>query len=177
MKVSNCDLVLSVSQNDVELRLYGKTGGNMVKWIIAGGVMFGMAAYGIFSYKLHQHNQRYLREMGPNKAAFEDLFQQIERDTPYLVLVTSGYRSHEEQVRLKKQNSKNASPGRSPHQFHRAMDINLISVQGLIRKSDSKKRWNATGVPQIAKQKGFRWGGDFRNYHDPVHFEVSTRKK
>ena len=144
----------------------------MVKWIVAGGIVFITATYGIFVHRLHAHNRYFLEKMGDNRQEFEDLFRDIERGTPYYVLVTSGYRSHEEQARLKKQNPKNAAPGRSPHQHQRAMDINLISVKGLIRKADSKERWNSTGVPQIAKKKGFRWGGDFKSYHDPVHFEL-----
>ena len=147
----------------------------MVKWMLMGGVVFAVLIAGVSNHKLKQHNQHFLDEMGPSQEAFEALFQEIERHTPYRVLVTSGYRSHEEQVRLKKQNSKNATPGRSPHQFRRAMDINLISVQGLIRKSDSKARWESTGVPKIAKERGFKWGGDYKYYHDPVHFELARQ--
>ena len=145
----------------------------MVKWMLMGSVVFLALVAGVSNHKLKQHNQHFLDEMGTNQAAFEALFQEIERQTPYRVLVTSGYRSHEEQVRLKKQNSKNATPGRSPHQFRRAMDINLISVRGLIRKADSKARWESTGVPQLAKERGFKWGGDYKYYHDPVHFELA----
>ena len=149
---------------------------NMLKWILMGGLLFGAVITGASHYRLKQHNQRFLKEMGENQAAFEELFQAIERKTPYRVLVTSGYRDHEAQVRLHKQNPKNATPGRSPHQFQRAMDINLISVRGLIRKSDSKARWEGTGVPKLAKDLGFKWGGDYKTYHDPVHFELRRRK-
>ena len=144
----------------------------MIKWMLMGGMVFVGLMLGVSQYRLTQHNQKFLQEMGENQAAFEALFLEIERQTPYRVLITSGHRSYEEQVRLKKQNSKNATPGRSPHQFHRAMDINLISVRGLIRKSDSKERWEQTGVPQLAKERGFKWGGDYKYYHDPVHFEL-----
>jgi len=146
----------------------------MVKWIVAGGVIFMAATYAVGIHKIHSHNHSFLIEMGDSQAEFEALFKAIEKQTGYRVLVTSGYRSYEEQVRLKKQNSKNAAPGRSPHQYKRAMDINLISFSGLIRKSDTKARWNSTGVPQLAKERGFRWGGDFNTYHDPVHFELRS---
>ena len=147
----------------------------MMKWIVAGGVIFLTVTYALGIRRIHSHNHKYLMAMGDNHAEFEALFKAIEKETAYRVLVTSGYRSYEDQVLLKKQNSKNATPGRSPHQYKRAMDINLISVNGLIRKSDSKETWIATGVPQLAKERGFRWGGDFKTYHDPVHFELLSK--
>ena len=124
------------------------------------------------SILLERHNRAFLSDMGENRDNFEELFKQIRRKTSYRVLVTSGNRSHAAQERLYAQNKKNAKPGRSPHQHQRAMDINLVSLRGLVRKSDSKETWEATGVPELARDLGFRWGGDFRTYHDPVHFEV-----
>ena len=126
------------------------------------GIRVGLAA----------HNQKALQEMGSNQKDFAQFFKRIHRETPYLVLVTSGYRDAETQKRLYRQNPQNAKPGHSPHQAKRAMDINLISLHGLIRKADSKEVWEATGVPKIAEEMGFRWGGNFRNYHDPVHFDL-----
>ena len=123
---------------------------------------------------LATHNQKALNEMGTNKDEFVQLFKRIHKETPYLVFVTSGYRSHEKQKKLYAQNPKNAKPGHSPHQAKRAMDINLISWRGLIRKADTKERWEETGVPQIAEEMGFRWGGNFRSYHDPVHFDLPS---
>lgn len=126
------------------------------------GLRIGLAA----------HNQKALKEMGSNQDEFAQFFKKVHKETPYLIFVTSGYRSNEKQKRLHAQNPKNAKPGRSPHQAKRAMDINLISLKGFIRKADSKETWEATGVPQIADEMGFRWGGNFRNYHDPVHFDL-----
>ena len=121
---------------------------------------------------LWKNNNDRLSEMGENQAAFRALFEEIEAQTPYRVLVTSGYRSSEQQARLHKRNPKNAKPGRSKHNHRLAMDINLVKWGKIVRKADSKETWLATGVPQLAKKLGFRWGGDFRSYHDPVHFEL-----
>ena len=121
---------------------------------------------------VNRHNQPYLDELGANQAAFEELVHEIHAQTPYLVLITSGYRTKEHQARLHARNPKNAKPGRSLHEHRRAIDLNLISWRGLIRKGDSKARWKATQVPEIAKELGFRWGGDFKNYYDPVHFDL-----
>ena len=90
--------------------------------------------------ELATHNQKYLNEMGTNQPEFSQLFKRIHKETPYFVFVTSGYRSHEKQKKLYAQNHKNAKPGHSPHQSKRAMDINLISWNGFIRKADSKEK-------------------------------------
>ena len=121
---------------------------------------------------LHAHNERFLDEMGGNRTHFRSLFNEIEEETGCWVLITSGNRTRSEQAALKKQNPKNASPGRSRHERQRAMDVNLICpTMGMLRKADPKVRWEASGAPSIARTRGFRWGGDFRTYHDPVHFE------
>jgi len=39
-------------------------------------------------------------------------------------------------------------------------------------KGHSKSSWESTGAPDVARGMGFRWGGDFKSYHDPVHFEL-----
>jgi len=118
------------------------------------------------------HNNAQLNQMGAQEDEFRSLFKEIEAQTAYRVLVTSGFRSNKAQARLHKQNSKNAKPGRSKHNHRLAMDINLVKFGQIVRKADSKELWLSTGVPQLAKDKGFRWGGDFRGYHDPVHFEL-----
>ncbi|MDP6934714.1 MAG: M15 family metallopeptidase [Myxococcota bacterium] len=132
----------------------------------------GVTAIVVPGLWLEHHNRQYLEKMGSRRATFEDLFTRIEIETGYRVFVTSGSRTTEQQRRLKKADSRNASPGRSPHEHGRAMDLNLWSLDGFVRKADSKETWEATGVPDIARGLGFRWGGDYRTYHDPVHFEL-----
>ena len=122
---------------------------------------------------VRQHNEKYLQEMGVHREKFETLFTTIHENTDCFVYVTSGYRSTEKQQKLYDQNNKNAKPGTSPHEFQIAMDLNLICNGDWIVKADSKETWEQTKVPQLAKDLGFRWGGDFKNYHDPVHFEIS----
>jgi len=132
-------------------------------------------SYGGLRLSLHKHNATKLDNLGSNQDKFEELIHRIHRETPYLVYITSGYRSTERQKALYKQNTKNARPGSSPHEFKRTIDINLIGPKGFIRKSDSKRTWQQTGVPKIADELGFRWGGNFNTYHDPVHFDLPNR--
>ena len=134
-----------------------------------------LAGYGSFQFAIYKHNREKLNDMGTNQATFETFIKRVHKETPYTVYITSGYRSTEHQKRLYKQNKKNAKPGSSPHEYKRAIDINLLSMKGHIRKIDSKETWMKTGVPQIASDMGLRWGGNFKYYHDPVHFEVRKR--
>lgn len=141
-------------------------------------VITGILFASITSFKLsvHRHNQEKLKQLGPNQSTFETFIKRVHKETPYTVYITSGHRNTEHQKRLYKENTKNAKPGTSPHEFKRAIDINLLSYKGHIRKRDSKDTWMKTGVPQIAAEMGLRWGGNFKYYHDPVHFEVRKQK-
>ena len=134
-----------------------------------------LAGYGSFQFAIKENNRERLSALGTNQATFETFIQRVHKETPYTVYITSGYRSTEHQNRLYRQNNKNAKPGSSPHEFKRAIDINLLSMKGHIRKRDTKETWMKTGVPQIAAEMGLRWGGNFKYYHDPVHFEVRKR--
>ena len=116
--------------------------------------------------------QHYVNELHPAaQAQFLQLFQRIN-ELGYHVIVTSGYRTFQEQQKLHAQNSSNAKPGRSYHNYGLALDINIAKNGVQLYKADSAAKWNATGVPQAAKALGFKWGGDYSSYHDPVHFEL-----
>jgi hypothetical protein len=89
------------------------------------------------------------------------------------VYPTSGYRSFEEQINLYNQNSSNAKPGYSYHNFGLAIDVNIMRNGVIIaKKSDSCQHWKNTGVVQLALDSGIRWKCDFGTYHDPVHFDL-----
>jgi hypothetical protein len=131
-------------------------------------------------WNIRRENRSELAEIAkvePQSAIiFQNFIAEIESKTPWKVSINSGLRSEEEQAELKKKNPKNASSERSKHVKGKAMDINLYQKQWLgrewLRKSDTKSRWQKTGIVQLAKQYGLKWGGDFKTYHDPVHFEV-----
>lgn len=125
-------------------------------------------------FALDNHNDKYLSKLGSNQSLFESFIEEVHDETPHFILITSSTRSTAHQAELYRQNKRNARPGRSPHEHSRAIDINIITYDGLIRKRDPKSVWESTGVVKIAEEIGLRWGGNFRNYYDPVHFE--TRK-
>jgi hypothetical protein len=57
------------------------------------------------------------------------------------------------------------------HNFGLAIDINVLYKGKWLKKSTSKSDWIESGIVDIAKRVGLKWGGDYINYHDPIHFE------
>ena len=107
---------------------------------------------------------------------FKNFINDIESKTDWNVKIMSGLRSREKQKELMRENSKNASVGKSRHVMGRAIDINLYQKNWLwrvwLKKFNSKKDWRNTGVVKISEKYGLLWGGTYRSYHDPVHFEI-----
>ena len=142
-------------------------------WISVGvsALLVGVGLY-MFGGKLLSYQQeRYIKNLNSKvRRKFRKLINRIQKETGYKVIITSGYRDFAHQERLKRENSKNAKAGFSEHNYGIALDFVAIKGTHRLRKSTSKREWEQTGIPQIAKSMGFRWGGDFKGYHDPVHF-------
>lgn len=123
-------------------------------------------------YTMNNQQKPYIDSL--NKAIqdrFKKFIKRVEDETDYSVYITSGYRTFEKQDQLHKANSKNAKPGYSLHNYGLAIDINLFKGDSWIRKASPKQDWINSGAVKIAKEEGLRWGGDFSNYYDPVHFD------
>jgi len=135
----------------------------------------------IYDLRVRFINHSELNELaGMNKeyaARFEQFVEDIERETEWKVKIISGLRSKEEQIQLKRDNPQNAGVSKSRHVTGRAIDINLYKRIGIntliLKKFSSIASWKKSGVPEIAKKYRLLWGGTYRNYHDPVHFEIN----
>lgn len=126
--------------------------------------------------RVRMKNQDYLNLLNP---AVRDKFTAFVRDIEsvgYTVVITSSYRSVQEQDRLKRLDARNASPGFSSHNYGTALDLVLVKKGKVIAdKSSPRSVWEATAIPKLAKnQYGMRWGGDFAGYNDPVHFDYNN---
>lgn len=108
---------------------------------------------------------------------FRKFVDEIEEKTDWEVSIISGLRSKSEQIQLKRDNPQNAASNKSRHVLGRAIDINLYKRVGLrrrwLKKANSKGEWQHSGVIDIAEKYHLLWGGSYRNYHDPVHFEIN----
>jgi hypothetical protein len=139
-------------------------------------VLVGMGIW----VKIKITNWKRLSEIEAVNAAsyrtFSKFIDEIEEKTDWNVEIISGLRTKERQIELMQENSKNASANKSRHVLGRAIDINLYQKNWLwrikLRKFNSKKDWRNTGVVKISEKYGLLWGGSYRNYHDPVHFET-----
>ena len=134
----------------------------------------------LLPYFVEKRNKRILTTLKEvdlrNYMVFNAFIHDIEKETDWKILITSGYRTVEEQKILKKRDARNARAGQSKHNFGKAIDINLYQSTWItgkwVLKSSSKKHWEDSGVLKIAKRYNLKWGGDFKLYYDPVHFEI-----
>ncbi len=151
-------------------------------FIIATAILVvGLVVYNVgFEIRIWFINRSELKDIaGVDKHSaeiFRKFVDEIEEKTDWEVSVISGLRTKEEQIQLKRQNPQNAASNKSRHVMGRAIDINLYKRSGLkrlwLKKANSKGEWRRTGVVAIAKKYHLLWGGTYRNYHDPVHFEI-----
>ncbi|GGN99535.1 hypothetical protein GCM10010969_19720 [Saccharibacillus kuerlensis] len=100
------------------------------------------------------------------------------------VVITSGFRSSEEQDRLYRQGRENsgnivtnARGGQSYHNFGLAIDFALRDGSGNIvwdmemdRNGSGRSDWME--VVELAKALGFDWGGDWENFRDYPHLQI-----
>lgn len=137
-----------------------------IVWLLLGNAKADLSS-------LNTEQRAYVEKLHPVAQPYFVRFINEAEKTGWTVIITSGYRDYAKQVQLKAQNSKNASPGRSWHNYGMAIDINLSKGGERLRMASAKGAWQATGVPKIALDMGMTWGGNFPNYHDPVHFDIS----
>ena len=119
-----------------------------------------------------------IEEVNPGSyKTFSRFIDDIESETSWSVVIISGLRSREKQKELLRENSKNAAIDKSRHVLGRAIDINLYQRNWLwrvwLKKYNSSRDWRNTGVVKISDKYGLLWGGSYRSYHDPVHFEIN----
>lgn len=149
-----------------------------VKHIVIFGVLFVVVPLvilaifrkRIFGYILKPEQEKYIK--GLNKKLqnkFRRFIDRVEAETDYNVIVTDGYRTFAEQQKEHLADPRNPAPGYSIHNYGGAIDINAIADTSYLRKSTSKETWEKSGIPNIARDMGFTWGGDFPSYYDPVH--------
>jgi hypothetical protein len=110
---------------------------------------------------------------------FKEFISRVEKELGLQMIATSGYRTWKEQAALKKANSKNAAAGQSDHNYGFALDVNVLNKDGknILKKATSDKKWEDSGIVKIAKNMGFKWGGDFASDHDPIHFYKQPMSK
>lgn len=124
----------------------------------------------------------HLKQLNPSvQKKFEQLIAAIQAKG-YDVKVNSSYRSFARQNEIKN-NPKDSSydpnagaPGLSYHNYGMALDLQVSKNGKNYGKTTSDAEWLSTGIPQLAKSMGMRWGGDaFGSYQDAVHFDYPIK--
>lgn len=137
-------------------------------------------------FPVSQAQERLIKNLHPvAQGLFRELIYNIERQTPFKVIITSGYRSYDEQSRIQKENQAfspprpAANPGASYHNFGLALDIALTNPKvptAYYSFNKSITEWKSTGAPAIADKLGLRWGGNFADDQvDVVHFDLGNK--
>ncbi len=98
----------------------------------------------------------------------------------HTVHIFEGYRSPQRQAELYAQGRTTpgkivtkAGPGESLHNYGVAVDI-VFGPKGK-PSWDNKHPWNILG--KIGRQQGFEWGGDWKQFQDRPHFEMTLGYK
>ncbi|QVY63563.1 M15 family metallopeptidase [Cytobacillus gottheilii] len=121
----------------------------------------------------------------PTVALKRDELVSLAADKGIQVVITADFRSYEEQNRLYEQGRStagnivtNAKGGESYHNYGLAIDFALMTIDGQV-VWDMEYDGNGNGTPDwdevvsIAKDLGFSWGGDWRNFKDYPHFQMN----
>jgi hypothetical protein len=108
----------------------------------------------------------------PSFRKFFDILK--DKYSGYKVIVNDVRRTWEESYNLKIANPLNADPGRSQHNYGLAIDINIETPASTTKRTLLKRQkapWIEEGIDKVAIDAGLRWGGNFINYIDCVHFD------
>ena len=89
----------------------------------------------------------------------------------YVMNINAIGRSIEKSIELQKEDSRNADPGRSKHNYYAAIDLNITTPDGSVLRKAERISWINHGIDKLASKHGLIWGGNFSNYTDSVHFE------
>lgn len=129
----------------------------------------------IFGFFLAPEQKKYIEQLHKKaQFKFSKLIDRIEKETDYNVIITDGYRTFADQQKEHEIDPRNPPAGDGFHVYGLAIDINATNGTSYLRKASSKEDWENSGIPNIAREMGFRWGGDFKTYYDPVHFDLGN---
>ena len=89
----------------------------------------------------------------------------------YTLVVSDGFRSHQQQINLKKRKPKlAATPGKSAHEYGVAVDIGLAKNGKLV--GDIYKKVPEFG--RYAQSLGLEWGATWKTKYEPWHFNFQN---
>ncbi|OCA81706.1 peptidase M15 [Bacillus sp. FJAT-27225] len=124
-------------------------------------------------------------ELHPEVKQKADILVSRAAEKGITIQITEGFRSHEEQEALYAKGRTaegnivtHARAGESYHNFGLAVDFALVAKNGNLiwdmeydMNGNSQSDWEEVAL--IAKELGFEWGGDWQNFKDYPHLQMS----
>ena len=107
------------------------------------------------------------------KPVFARFLFDVLHDLGFTPIITSAYRSFEQQQVLFNKGDTKTPPGYSFHNYGMALDLNFAKGSTYLNLSSPKQQWIHSGIPTLATEYNIRWGGDFST-PDKVHFDLGN---
>jgi hypothetical protein len=114
-----------------------------------------------------------LSQMNPDaRPSFKPFLEEfVSNYKDYRMDINAIGRSYEKSVSLKKENSDNADPGRSKHNYYAGIDANITPPgENMLKKQGMRYRWINHGFQKLSSKHNITWGGNFSSYEDCIHF-------
>jgi D-alanyl-D-alanine carboxypeptidase len=146
--------------------------------LIFSGIGIAAIAFLFFNKKkmLREELEVHIKKLHPKvQDAFRDFVAEVEEKTGYKVIITSTHRGYASSLYIWNTNplvQACCQVGKDFHFYGLAMDMVLTGPSGTLNNSSSRQSWESTGIRQIARKYKMRWGIDFNNYYDPIHFDI-----
>ena len=101
----------------------------------------------------YKGNKEVVENLHPDAVPkFKDFLSKVEQELGYVAIATSGYRSWDEQKKLKAEDSRNASAGSSSHNYGFALDVNFMkNGVNVLKKATDTTKWQQSGILDVAK--------------------------
>ena len=132
--------------------------------------------YGVFDFRTEKH----ILSLSVYAQEEARLFMLRAYDAGINLKIISGTRTYEEQNKLFRQGRygnpgrriTNARGGRSNHNFGIAWDVAIFSQSGRYLTANT----HYDELAEIVEAEGVEWGGNWNNFYDPSHYQVTTVK-
>ncbi|WP_028777312.1 M15 family metallopeptidase [Shimazuella kribbensis] len=163
---------------------------NKKKWIfvlgIIGAIFLTIVIFKNYFSHSRKHHEYNVQHLHPKvQSAMEQLIRKAQRKG-ISIRITEGFRSFDQQDQLYSQGRKkpgpivtNAKGGQSYHNYGLAIDFALYDEKTHQLSWDIKKDGNKNGISDWqevvyeAKKLGFSWGGDWEQFKDYPHLEMT----
>lgn len=117
--------------------------------------------------------------LNPNLQGLAQQLIELAKREGIQLIITSGYRSNEEQEKLYQQGRTtkgpvvtHAKPGSSKHNHGLAFDVAPLDKNGKPHWPEDEALWEKIG--RIGESLGLKWGGRWAGFKDRPHFELAA---